>query len=50
MRLKVRIDVTTPLKQERKVHVNDGTYVNILFKYEKLGVFFLYVWNFGLYG
>jgi hypothetical protein len=39
MRLKVRIDVTVPLKQEWQIRVNDGSYATMQFKYEKLGVF-----------
>jgi 14-3-3 protein epsilon len=39
MRLKVRIDVTKPLQQNWKVRANAGNYVQIVFKYEKLGVF-----------
>jgi hypothetical protein len=39
MRLKVRIDVNKPLQQNWKVRANDGNYVQIQFKYEKLGIF-----------
>jgi hypothetical protein len=39
MRLKVRIDVTKPLQQGWKVRANEGNYVQIIFKYEKLGTF-----------
>jgi hypothetical protein len=39
MRLKVRIDVTVPLKKEWKVRVSTGDYVTVKFKYEKLGIF-----------
>jgi 14-3-3 protein epsilon len=39
MRLKVRIDVNKPLQQSWKVRANEGNYVQIIFKYEKLGVF-----------
>jgi hypothetical protein len=39
MRLKVRINVTDPLKQSWKVRANEGNYVQIIFKYEKLGIF-----------
>jgi 14-3-3 protein epsilon len=39
MRLKVRINVTKPLQQSWKVRANEGNYVQIVFKYEKLGVF-----------
>jgi hypothetical protein len=41
MRLKVRIDVTKPLQQNWKVRANEGNYVQIVFKYEKLGIFYL---------
>jgi hypothetical protein len=39
MRLKVRIDITKPLQQSWKVRANEGNFVQIIFKYEKLGVF-----------
>jgi hypothetical protein len=39
MRLKVRIDVTAPLKKQWQVRTSNGNYVTIVFKYEKLGVF-----------
>jgi 14-3-3 protein epsilon len=39
MRLKVRINVTNPLQQNWQVRANEGSYVHILFKYEKLGIF-----------
>jgi 14-3-3 protein epsilon len=39
MRLKVRIDVTKPLQHCWKVRANEGNYVQIIFKYEKLGTF-----------
>jgi hypothetical protein len=39
MRLKVRINISNPLQQCWKVRANEGNYVTILFKYEKLGVF-----------
>jgi hypothetical protein len=39
MRLKVRINVTTPLQQGWKVRSSEGNFVPILFKYEKLGIF-----------
>jgi hypothetical protein len=39
MRLKVRINVNKPLQQSWKVRVNEGNYVQIVFKYEKLGIF-----------
>jgi 14-3-3 protein epsilon len=39
MRLKVRIDVNKPLQQSWKVRANEGNYVQIIFKYEKLGTF-----------
>jgi hypothetical protein len=39
MRLKVRINVTNPLQQHWKVRANEGNYVKISFKYEKLGIF-----------
>jgi hypothetical protein len=39
MRLKVRIDITRPLKKQWQVRANNGAYVTIHFKYEKLGVF-----------
>jgi 14-3-3 protein epsilon len=39
MRLKVRINVNDPLKQSWQVRANEGNYVHILFKYEKLGIF-----------
>jgi hypothetical protein len=39
MRIKVKLNVTQPLKKEWKVRVNDGNYVPVFFKYEKLGVF-----------
>jgi len=39
MRIKVKLDVTQPLKKEWRVRVNDGNYVPVFFKYEKLGVF-----------
>jgi hypothetical protein len=39
MRLKVRINVTEPLKKEWQVRVRDGSYVTCYFKYEKLGDF-----------
>jgi hypothetical protein len=39
MRLKVRINVNKPLQQSWKVRVNEGNYVQIIFKYEKLGIF-----------
>jgi len=38
MRIKVRHDVTRPLKEEWRVCINYGKYVPIAFKYEKLGV------------
>jgi 14-3-3 protein epsilon len=39
MRLKVRINVNNPLQQSWKIRANEGNYVQILFKYEKLGIF-----------
>jgi hypothetical protein len=39
MRLKVRINVTNPLQKSWKVRANEGNFVEILFKYEKLGIF-----------
>jgi 14-3-3 protein epsilon len=39
MRLKVRIDVSKPLQRSWKVRANEGNYVQIIFKYEKLGTF-----------
>jgi hypothetical protein len=39
MRICVAIDVTVPLKQEWRVRANNGTFVTVNFKYEKLGVF-----------
>jgi hypothetical protein len=39
MRLKVRINVNKPLQQSWKVRANEGNYVQILFKYERLGIF-----------
>jgi hypothetical protein len=39
MRLKVRINVNNPLQQSWQVRANAGSYVHILFKYEKLGIF-----------
>jgi hypothetical protein len=39
MRLKVRINVNNPLQQSWKVRANEGNYVQIFFKYEKLGIF-----------
>jgi 14-3-3 protein epsilon len=39
MRLKVRININNPLQQSWKVRANEGNYVHILFKYEKLGIF-----------
>jgi 14-3-3 protein epsilon len=39
MRLKVRINVTKPLQQSWKVRANEGNFVQIIFKYEKLGIF-----------
>jgi 14-3-3 protein epsilon len=39
MRLKVRINVNNPLQQRWKVRANEGNYVQISFKYEKLGIF-----------
>jgi hypothetical protein len=39
MRLKVRINVNNPLQQSWKVRANEGNYVQILYKYERLGIF-----------
>jgi hypothetical protein len=39
MRLKVRINVQNPLQQSWRVRANVGNFVQILFKYEKLGIF-----------
>jgi 14-3-3 protein epsilon len=39
MRLKVRININNPLKQSWKVRANEGNYVQIQFKYERLGIF-----------
>jgi 14-3-3 protein epsilon len=39
MRLKVRINITNPLQQSWKVRANEGNYVQIMFKYERLGIF-----------
>ena len=39
MRLKVRIDVTLPLKKEWQVRIKDDSFTTIKFKYEKLGIF-----------
>ncbi|XP_024630605.1 uncharacterized protein [Medicago truncatula] len=39
MRLKVRIDVSVPLKKQWQFRTSNGNYVTIMFKYEKLGIF-----------
>ena len=39
MKLKVRINVTQPLKQEWQVRASGGDWTQILFKYERLGNF-----------
>jgi hypothetical protein len=39
MRLKIRININNPLKQFWKVRANEGNYVQIQFKYEKLVIF-----------
>jgi 14-3-3 protein epsilon len=39
MRLKVHININNPLQQSWKVRANEGNYVQILFKYERLGIF-----------
>lgn len=39
MKLKVRIDVTRPLKQDWKVRARNGEWVSVVFKYERLGTF-----------
>jgi hypothetical protein len=38
-KLKVRIDITKPLKQEWKVRAGRGDWVSVVFKYERLGTF-----------
>jgi hypothetical protein len=39
MRLKVRLNINNPLKQSWKVRANEGNFVQIQFKYEKVGIF-----------
>lgn len=39
IRLKVGLDVDVPLKKELNVRLDEGAWVIVLFKYEKLGVF-----------
>jgi hypothetical protein len=39
MRLRVKLDVRQPLKQNTKVKNKDGEWCNVNFKYEKLGIF-----------
>jgi 14-3-3 protein epsilon len=38
MRLKVHINVNNPLQQSWQVRANEGNYVHILFKYDKISI------------
>lgn len=40
MRIRVMIDVRLPLKKKKKVKIQGGIWSTMVFKYERLGVFF----------